>query len=56
MRLQLERIQYDSKESTITLDAVREQNAELTTEIEDLRVCLASVSRHKTDLVIAHDQ
>lgn len=41
MRLQLERIQYDSKESTITLDAVREQNTELSTEIEDLRVCLS---------------
>lgn len=38
LRLQLERLQYDNKEGTIMLDSVKEQNTELTAEIEELRV------------------
>lgn len=37
LKLQLEKLQFDSKEGLITLDAVREQNTELGTEAEDLR-------------------
>ena len=38
LRLQLERLAYESKEASIMLDAVREQNGELTNEVEELRV------------------
>lgn len=38
LRLQIERLQYDNKEGTIMLDSVKEQNVELTNEIEELRV------------------
>lgn len=38
LRLQLERIRYDSKEAQITTDSLKEQNAELERELEDLRV------------------
>jgi kinesin family protein 5 len=39
LRLQLERLAYDHKESNIMLDAMREHNNELTAELEELRVC-----------------
>lgn len=38
MRLQLERLRYDSKEAAITSDSLKEQNAELERELEELRV------------------
>ncbi|BGP48766.1 hypothetical protein JCM10450v2_004642 [Rhodotorula kratochvilovae] len=41
LRLQLERIRYDSKEAAITTDALKEQNAELERELEELRKSLA---------------
>ena len=37
VRMLLERVQYDSKEDKIMLDATREQNTDLSTEIEELR-------------------
>lgn len=43
MRLQLERLRYDSKEAAITSDSLKEQNAELERELEELRV--SSVNR-----------
>lgn len=51
LRLQLERLQYDNKEGTIMLDSVKEQNAELTAEIEELRV---SLFRRKRVTTIDH--
>lgn len=38
LRLQLEKIHYESKEAAITTDAMREQNADLAAELEELRV------------------
>ncbi|KPV77850.1 uncharacterized protein RHOBADRAFT_51653 [Rhodotorula graminis WP1] len=41
LRLQLERIRYDSKEAQITTDSLKEQNGELERELEELRRALA---------------
>lgn len=38
MRLELERLRYEGKEQAITTDSLKEQNAELERELEDLRV------------------
>ncbi|KAK4051377.1 hypothetical protein OIV83_002861 [Microbotryomycetes sp. JL201] len=37
LRLQLERLVYESKEAAITTDALREQNSELTQELEEIK-------------------
>lgn len=49
LRLQLERLRYDSKEAAITSDSLKEQNAELERELEDLRVRLIIVVRYDTE-------
>jgi hypothetical protein len=54
MKLQLEKLVYESKEAAITSDAMREQNGELERELEELRVRLplfrtVSGSRTLTD-------
>lgn len=38
MKLQLEKLVYESKEAAITSDAMKEQNGELERELEDLKV------------------
>jgi len=38
MKLQLEKLVYESKEAAITSDAMKEQNGELERELEELRV------------------
>lgn len=38
LKLQLERLTYESKEAAITTDAMREQNIDLGNELEELRV------------------
>lgn len=49
MKLQLEKLVYESKEAAITSDAMKEQNGELERELEELRVssddlqCLSSL-------------
>ena len=40
MKLQLEKLVYESKEAAITSDAMKEQNGELEKELEELRVSL----------------
>lgn len=42
MRLKLERLRYDGKEQAITTDSLKEQNAELERELEELRVSSGS--------------
>jgi kinesin family member 5 len=37
LRLQVERLDYDNKESVITIDILREQNVDSAKELEDLR-------------------
>ena len=38
LKLQLERLVYESKEAAITTDAMREQNTDLAAELDELRV------------------
>lgn len=45
LRLQLERLRYDSKEAAITSDSLKDQNAELERELEELRVRFVSDHR-----------
>ena len=43
LKLQLERLTYESKEAAITAEATKEQNSDLTAELEELRKSLAEV-------------
>lgn len=43
LRLQLERLDYDSKESVIMMDILKEQNQDATRELEELRKALADL-------------
>lgn len=43
MKLQLEKLVYESKEAAITSDAMKEQNGELERELEELRVSFLSL-------------
>ncbi|UZJ54529.1 hypothetical protein CBS101457_003849 [Exobasidium rhododendri] len=45
MKLQLERVSYEHKESAITMDIVKEQNIDLTQELEELRKSLQDSGR-----------
>ncbi|EJD52984.1 kinesin heavy chain [Auricularia subglabra TFB-10046 SS5] len=49
LRLQLERLDYDNKESVITIDILKEQNADLTNELEELRKNIAEVKAAQKD-------
>ncbi|KAM0789248.1 hypothetical protein ACM66B_000091 [Microbotryomycetes sp. NB124-2] len=51
LRLQLERLVYESKEAAITTDALREQNTELTQELEELKKSMNDVraSQHSAE-------
>jgi kinesin family member 5 len=37
LRMQLERLDYENKEGSITMDILREQNQDLTSELEELK-------------------
>ncbi|TPR02618.1 Protein kinase domain family protein [Aspergillus niger] len=37
LRMQLEKVSYESKEAAITMDSLREANSELTTELDDVK-------------------
>ncbi len=37
LRMQLERLDYENKEGAITADILKEQNADLTNELEELK-------------------
>lgn len=52
LRLQVEKLSYDNKEATILGDAIREQNNDLTNELEELKktiVELKSAQKSITD-------
>ncbi|KZV90266.1 kinesin-domain-containing protein [Exidia glandulosa HHB12029] len=49
LRLQLERLDYDNKESVITIDILKEQNQDLTNELEELRKNIAEVKAAQKD-------
>lgn len=45
VKLQLERVNYEHKEAGITMDILKEQNLDLTNEIEELRKSLSQTNR-----------
>lgn len=40
LKVQLEKVTYDNKESAITMDSLREANIELTNELDTLKVTI----------------
>ncbi|KAJ1024798.1 hypothetical protein NDA16_002838 [Ustilago loliicola] len=49
IKLQLERVTYEHKDATITLDILKEQNKDLSTELEELRKSLADTAKSVKD-------
>lgn len=49
LRLQVERLDYDNKESTITIDILKEQNQDAARELEELRVSIADLKTNQKD-------
>lgn len=49
LRLQLERLGYDSKESVIAMDILKEQNADLTRDLEELRKTITELRMAQKD-------
>ena len=49
LRLQVERLDYDNKEGTITIDILKEQNQDATRELEELRQAIADLKSNQKD-------
>lgn len=49
LRLQLERVGYENKEGLITIDIIKEQNQDLTQELEDLRKSIVELRTTSKD-------
>ena len=49
LRLQVERLNYDNKESTITIDILKEQNQDAARELEELRVNISDLKANQKD-------
>jgi len=49
LRLQVERLDYEAKEGTITIETLREQNNDTTTELETLKKQLADLKLAQRD-------
>ncbi|KAG8961252.1 Kinesin heavy chain [Tulasnella sp. 419] len=56
LRLQVERLGYDNKESIITIDILKEQNQDLSTELEELKKSLQELKSAHKDNVAAEDK
>jgi len=56
LRLQLERLDYDNKEGVIAMDILKEQNADLTNDIEELRKTLADLRATQKEVTSADDK
>lgn len=50
LRLQLERLDYDNKEGGITIDILKEQNQDLTNELEELKKTVEGLKTIQKDL------
>ena len=50
LRLQLERLDYDNKESVITIDILKEQNADAKNELEELKKTIAELRSSQKDM------
>ena len=49
LRLQVERLDYDNKESMITIDILKEQNQDATRELEEVRQSIADLKANQKD-------
>ena len=49
LRLQVERLDYDNKESTITVDILKEQNQDAKAELEELKRQIAELKTAQKD-------
>lgn len=49
LRLQVERLNYDSKESGITIDILKEQNEDAKTELEELKKTISDLRSNQKD-------
>ncbi|KAG9030201.1 hypothetical protein FRB95_004250 [Tulasnella sp. JGI-2019a] len=56
LRLQVERLGYDNKESIITIDILKEQNQDLTNELEEVRHNIADLKSTTKDAAAADDK
>lgn len=56
LRLQLERLDYDNKEGVIAMDILKEQNADLTNDIEELRKTLAELRAAQKEAASTDDK
>ena len=49
LRLQVERLDYDNKEGTITIDILKEQNLDAKNELEEMKKALAELKTSQKD-------
>ncbi|PYI20051.1 kinesin-domain-containing protein [Aspergillus japonicus CBS 114.51] len=56
LRMQLEKVSYESKEASITMDSLREANSELTTELDDVKQQLLDVRMKAKETSAALDE
>ncbi|GLA27513.1 kinesin heavy chain [Aspergillus niger] len=56
LRMQLEKVSYESKEAAITMDSLREANSELTTELDDVKQQLLDVRMKAKETSAALDE
>ncbi|PGH00232.1 kinesin heavy chain [Blastomyces parvus] len=56
LRMQLEKVSYESKEASITMDTLKEANSELTAELDDLKQQLLDVRMSAKETSAALDE
>ncbi|KAJ0413641.1 kinesin-domain-containing protein [Aspergillus carlsbadensis] len=56
LRMQLEKVSYESKEAAITMDSLREANSELTTELDEVKQQLLDVRMKAKETSAALDE
>lgn len=56
LRMQLEKVSYESKEATITMDGLREANSELTSELDEVKQQLLDVRMKAKETTAALDE
>jgi kinesin family protein 5 len=56
MRMQVEKIQFESKEAQITMDGLKEANSELTTELDDVKQQLLDAKMNAKETSAAMDE
>ena len=49
LRLQVEKLEFDNKESVITVDILKEQNADARNELEELKHTIAELKSSQKD-------